>query len=294
MAAGYFAAFAYLFCLASGIFLFGYAARRAAAVTITFLEVVLGFLFITLLLLFRQNLPVEVLLTKPTSENWLHLGLAALFGFVSGNYFSVKNLKWGGETLNGLLSPAITAAVVLFSVFVDKANISLTQTTGVLLTLSAVISFLLFSKGKRIAVVDHSKALWSGLATILCMTATIVFSLQGASSGSISIFHALWLRLLLALPFVLGLLLFQKNRSFSLGSRFYLVVIGGVLLQTVAGSYFWFVASFQIGIPVFQSLIATLPLWTYAADVFVFRKSTFSLVFLLAAVVAVAGVVLLM
>ena len=294
MLSGYLTAFAYLICLTASIFLFGYAARKATAIAITFLEVVLGLTFITLLLLFQQNLQLRELFTKPSAENWLYLGLAAISGFVGANYFSLKNLKWGGETLNSLLSPAITAAVVLLSVWIDKTTLSFAQSVGVILTLGAVVGFLIFNKGKRIAVVQHSKALWSGVATIVCMTATIIFSVKGALHGSVSIFHILWLRLFLALPLVLGLLFFEKNKTLSFGSKFYIVIVCAVFLQTIAGSYLWFSASFQIGIPVFQTLIATVPLLTYAVDVCVFKKSSFSFAFLFAAVVAVAGVVVLM
>jgi len=294
MLTGYLAAFVYLLCLTAGIFLFAFAARRTAATTITFLEVVLGLAFITLLLLFQQNLRIAELFAKPTAKNWTYLGLAAVSGFAGGNYFSLKNLRWGSETLNGLLSPAITAAVVLFSLLFDSTSISLPQAAGIVLTLGTVVGFLVFNKGKHIAVVNHRKALWSGIATIICITANIVFSIKGAISGSISIFYALWLRLLLALPFVCGLLLFEKNKSLTLASNIWLVLLSAVFLQTIAGNYLWFVASFKIGIPVFQTLIATLPLLIYAVDGLVLKKASFSLSFLSAAVLALAGVLLLM
>ncbi len=279
MLSGYLAAFLFLICLTAGIFLFGYAARKTATIKVTFLEIVLGLFLITAVLIGHQQLSFKQLFTTPSLYNWMYLGLAAVTGTLGGNYFSLLNLKWGGETLNSLLSPAITATVVLFSVVADKAFLAPTQICGIVLTLVAVLFFLWFNNGKTIHVANHLKAIWSSFATITCISATIIFSIKGGTVGNLSIFHTLWLRLLLALPFVTALLIFSKERGFALGSKFYAILLCAVTLQTVAGSYLWFAASFRLGVPLFQTIVATLPLCVYATDVYLLKRSKSSFIF---------------
>lgn len=258
----------------------------------TFLEVVCGLFLITFVLLAQLTTPKQ-LFTAPSLQNWAYLGLAAITGFAGGNYFSLVNLKWGGESLNSLLSPAITATVVLFSVLTDRSLPSFTQICGIILTLGAVVFFLWFNKAKRIEIVNRSKALWSGLATVGCISATIIFSVKG-SVGNLSIFHTLWLRLLIALPFVTTFLLFEKKQKLTVDRKFYLVLLCAVAIQTIAGSWLWFAGSFKIGLPLFQTLVATLPFWVYAVDVYVLRRSKPSRYFLITALAAVIGVWLVM
>jgi drug/metabolite transporter (DMT)-like permease len=111
----------------------------------------------------------------------------------------------------------------------------------------------------------------------------------------LSIMHSVWLRLVLALPFVLIIFLL-KPKLIAAGAslKVYGAITGGVIFQTIIASYLWFYCTYKIGISSFQILIATLPFFVYAADVYFFKRTKPSLYFLVIALIAVLGIWLVM
>jgi drug/metabolite transporter (DMT)-like permease len=77
-------------------------------------------------------------------------------------------------------------------------------------------------------------------------------------------------------------------------AKFYFTILIGVVCQTILADYLWFYCSFKIGIDIFQIILATLPLWLYAVDVYVLKKSKPNVLFLLVAIVASVGILLVM
>ena len=110
----------------------------------------------------------------------------------------------------------------------------------------------------------------------------------------ITYFQAIWIRLLIALLIVFVAYIFRNKNAKrkKLTRKFYLIVLTGVICQTVLADYLWFYASFQIGVDIFQVILATLPLWLYAVDVYVLKKSKPNVLFLLVGVVATMGILL--
>ncbi len=96
----FFAALLFIISLTAGIYLFGYAARRADALYVTALEIVLGSILIIPIVLLSDGLHFSELFTKPQKENWLWLGAAGIFSFIGGNFFSLINLRTAGERIN--------------------------------------------------------------------------------------------------------------------------------------------------------------------------------------------------
>lgn len=289
------ASFFFLICLTAGIYLFGYAARRADALFVTALEIILGCIFLIPVILFADNIGFQELFTKPQKENWLWLGAAGIFGFIGGNFFSLINLRTAGERINSLLSPAITAVTIIAAVLIFNERITLLKTAGVIITLSAIIIFILAAT-KSSEIKQPLAALRSSAATVICITLTIICSIKGTINTPLSIMHSVWLRLLIALPFILAALAFNKRKKTaqSLDVKFYTAVAGGVIVQTIIATYLWFYCTYAIGISTFQIIIATLPFFVYAADVYIFKRTKPSVYFLLTALLAVIGIWLVM
>jgi drug/metabolite transporter (DMT)-like permease len=294
MLAGYLLSFVFVVLLAAGIFLFGYASRRASTLYVVALEVILGWVLITPVILFTDVLSFSELFTKPSKENWLWLGAAAIVGFIGGNFFSVINLRTGRERMNSLLSPAITACAVLAAGLVFQEQITLVKAIGIIVTLTAIIIFLHYRTKNAARPVQANTALWSGAATVLCITFTIIFSIKGTQHTQLSIMHSVWLRLLVALPFVLMIFLTQPSLAANSLLKLYGAITAGVIAQTIIASYLWFYCTYKVGISAFQVIIATLPFFVYAADVYLFNKTKRSAYFLITAFVALLGIWLVM
>lgn len=287
---GYIAAFGVVALLIIGIYCFGYAAKQSSILYVLLLETIIGLVLIFPLLLFIDKLSVAGIFKKPHADNWLWLGSASLFGFLGGNYFSLLNIKTAGEKINSLLSPAITAVTIILSFFIFKERLTGVQWSGACITIGVVVWFLLRQKNNT-STEHKTVGLLSGMCTVLFISATVICSIEGAIK-TVSFLQAIWLRLLIAMFFILPLFFFNKrhNKPTKQNIKFYLLVLLGVVCQTILAGYLWLYASFHIGISVFQVILATLPLWLYITDVYLLKKSTPSFSFLLCAFFAGLGI----
>lgn len=278
--------------LTAGIYLFGYAARISSLLYVLFLETIIGLVLIFPLLIWVDHLSIAQIFSTANKENWYWLAGAAAFGYAGGNFFSLMNIKAVGEKSNSLLSPAITATTIVLSFFVFGEWLLWQQWLGVVIVLGAVVYFLIQPK-PTIATSQRKAGIISGILCIICISFTIIFSIKGASSN-ITLLQAIWIRLLLALLIIAPLLIFSSRRRLVAKQplKFYAVIILAVICQTIVGNYLWFYASFRLGISAFQVILATIPLFVYAIDVFLLKKSANAPSFLLAAIVAAAGICL--
>ena len=289
---GILVAFVVVIMLTAGIYLFGYAARLSTLMQVLFLETIIGLVLIYPLLIWVDHLSFIQIFTTPHKETWFWLGGAAFFGYVGGNYFSLMNLKAVGEKSNSLLSPAITVSAIVLSFFVFGKKLLWQQWLGVIIVLSAVVYFLLKSPTTGSFKIKNTGFI-SGLMCIICISLTIIFSIKGASSN-ITLLHAIWIRLLLALLFITPVFIFSKKQKLSNrhSLKFYIVIVLGVICQTIIASYLWFYASFKLGISVFQLILATLPLFVYAVETYILKKTALAPLFLIVSLIAAVGICL--
>ena len=192
---GYLAAFGVVILLIIGIYSFGYAAKQTSLLFVVVLETVFGLILILPLLFFVDKIGLYEIFTMPTKQSWLWLGAAALLGFVLGNFFSLMHIKEAGEKLNSLLSPAITALTIVLSYFFLHDKLAIYQWLGIIVALAAIILFLLKQNDVQSNKQSY-KAVFSGLATIICISFTIICTIKGV--GSLSFLLAIWLRLFVA------------------------------------------------------------------------------------------------
>jgi hypothetical protein len=291
---GYLAAFAEVMLFVAGIYCFGYAARKSSLLNVLFLQTLLGLILVFPLLLFFDKLTVKQIFEAPQANNWYWLSAASVFGFVGGNYFSLLNLRTAGEKINSLLSPAITALAIVLSYFVFKETFQLHQWLGAFITLGIIVWFLLQKKNDG-SIKQSRIGFLSGALTIICISLTIICSIKGASN-TVTYFQAIWIRLLIAMFIVFAAFIFRKKnvKREKPNAKFYFVIIIGVVCQTVLADYLWFYASFKIGVDIFQIILATLPLWLFAVDVYLLKRSKPNILFLMVAVLAGIGILLVM
>ena len=290
---GYLAAFGVVILLIIGIYSFGYAAKQTSLLFVVVLETVFGLILILPLLFFVDKIGLYEIFTMPTKQSWLWLGAAALLGFVLGNYFSLMHIREAGEKLNSLLSPAITALTIVLSYFFLHDKLAIYQWLGIIVALAAIILFLLKQNNVQSNKQSY-KAVFSGLATIICISFTIICTIKGV--GSLPFLLAIWLRLFVAFIILLPTFIISNNTNTFLpkSASFYSAILIGVLVQTIGAAYLWLYASFLISVSVFQIILATLPLFMYAVDVYLLKKTKPSFYFLLTALVAAVGIALCM
>jgi drug/metabolite transporter (DMT)-like permease len=286
------AAFMVVLMLTAGIYLFGLAVRTSSLLYVLFLETIIGLVLIFPLLIWVDDLSLKQIFSTANKENWYWLAGAAAFGYAGGNYFSLMNLKAVGEKANSLLSPAITATTIILSFFAFGEVLLWQQWLGVVIVLSAVVYFLIQPKSS-VSSSKKTTGLISGILCIVSISLTIIFSIKGASNN-ITLLQAIWMRLLLALVFITPLLIYSTKEKLVANQpmKFYAEIILAVLCQTIVGNYLWFYASFELGISVFQVILATIPLFVYAIDVCILKNSANAPLFLLAALIAAAGICL--
>ena len=290
---GYLAAFGVVILLIVGIYSFGYAAKHTSLLFVVLLETLFGLSLILPLLFFVDKIGFAEIFAIPTKQNWLWLGAAALLGFVLGNYFSLMHIREAGEKFNSLLSPAITALTIVLSYFFLQDKLAVYQRIGIIIALLAIVLFLL-NQNDVPSKKQNYKAVLSGFATIICISFTIICTIKGV--GNLPFLLAIWLRIFIAFLILLPLLIFSNKAKTILPKSisFYVAIIIGVLAQTIGAAYLWLYASFLISVSVFQIILATLPLFMYAIDVYFLKKTKPSFYFLLTAVIAAFGIAVCM
>ena len=96
---------------------------------------------------------------------------------------------------------------------------------------------------------------------------------------------------------VLMLRLFSKQQLLPMiaatGTKTILLLVIGILLQTIVGSYLWFLSSLSLGVFKFQVLIALLPFAVAFIDALLLKRKPFTLRFYITALLAFVGVLLL-
>ncbi len=284
-------AFVTVLLITAGIYLFGFCVRSSSLLFVLFLEIVLGLIFIFPLLFVFDKLSFSQIFTSLYLKNWKWIIAASFTGYVGGNFFSLLNLKQAGEKTNSLLSPAITACAAGAAFFIFQDHLSFIAWCGVFITLAAVIYFLAQREGNFKGNFLRD-GLLSGLLTIIFITLTIICSIKAVDSN-VSLFQAIWLRLLIAFFMVLPYACIRlKKDTFPKKKQFYLAICAGVILQTMLANYLWFWCTLKIGIALFQAILATLPLFVFATDSFLFKRKKPSLSFFISSVLAFAGILL--
>lgn len=111
-------------------------------------------------------------------------------------------------------------------------------------------------------------------------------------AGNLPYLLAIWVRLFIAFIILLPAFIISNKANIVLpkGISFYGAIIIGVLAQTIGAAYLWLYASFHISVSVFQIILATLPLFMYAIDVYLLKKTKPSFYFLATDFVAAEGI----
>ena len=82
MIVGYLAAILFIIFLCVGIYLFGYASRRADALYVTTLEVIIATFLLIPIIIISDKISFVELFTIPSKANWCWLGAAGICGFL--------------------------------------------------------------------------------------------------------------------------------------------------------------------------------------------------------------------
>ncbi len=286
---GYLDAIFFLVSCAIAVYVFAYLVQSINILLISALEVLIGSLFIFLYLIVWESKPIASIFTQVPKETFQWLCFAGVFSFLGANYFSLQNLKAGNVGTNGLLAPFITiSSSVLAVLFLDDV-INSKMFVGILITSASVLYYLSKPNTKNSF---NKRSLLSGLASVIFISGSIICSIKGATKSNLSLFHIVFIKLLITVPFSLLIVSAKLNKLRNIRnlkvSIFILLV--GVLLQTIFANYFWFGASLKLGTVTFQIIIALLPFVIGVIDAFVIRKKQLDKRFYSTAFFAVIGI----
>jgi drug/metabolite transporter (DMT)-like permease len=293
MAIGFVAAFVFVILLAGSIYCFGYVSKATSAFNVLFLSTLLSLIIISCIILFTSNdHSFNSFFIGPTRSNWVWLSIAAFCGFIGSNYFSYLNLKTAGEKVNSLLAPTITAFVVLAGYFLLHERLLPMQFLGIGITIIAVFYYLFFSiepGGFRITTVGAL----SGVACVLLRVAAIYAAISGIQQ--LPIYHASWIKLFIAFILLTPLIIYNYRKiNFKMTTRFYVILTMGVVFENVLAGYLWYYSSLKLGVSLFQTIVATIPLIVFAIDVYLLKKYAHSLRFVAVSLVALVGIAITM
>lgn len=288
MSTGYLDAVIFLIVFTIAIYVFAFLIKTIDAFLLTAIEIILGSIIIFLYLILVENKTIVSLIAEPSKSTWLWLASAGVLSFWGGNYFSLLNLKEGNAGTNSLLSPFITIVSSLLAVVFLNEKISTLAFIGVIITSLSVLYYLVKP------LIDKSlnfRSLLSGTACVLFISSNIICTIKGVANSNLSLFHAIFLKLITILPFALTIfLLLGKKKIFQIKSAsIVLTVVLGIILQTVFANYFWLSASLKIGTTKFQLIVALLPFCVGLFDALILRKKQLNISFYLSALFAFIG-----
>lgn len=286
---GYLFALLFLVSCAVAVYVFNYLVKFINILLISSLEALIGSLFIFFYLIIGEGKPLSLIFSEVPIEAFQWLCIAGVFNFFGANYFSLQNLKAGNVGTNGLLAPFITiSSSILAVIFLDDV-INFKMFIGILITTTSVLYYL--SKPNN-QLSFNKRSLLSGLASVLFISGSIICSIKGATKTNISLFHVVFIKLLITIPFSLLIILINiKNikSNIKIKTSIFILLVG-VLLQTILANYFWFGASLKLGTVTFQIIIALLPFVIGAIDAFIIRKKQLDKRFYNTALFAVVGI----
>ena len=286
---GYLDAVIFLIVFTIAIYVFAFLIKKIDTLLLIAIEIILGSLMIFLYLIFIENKTIGSLFTVPLRITWLWLTAAGYLSFLGGNYFSLLNLKEGNAGTNSLLSPFITIiSSQLAVVFLDE-KITKLAFIGIAITSLSVLYYLskpLTNKSINI------KSLLSGTTCVIFISTNIICTIKGVANSNISLFHAIFLKLIAILPIALTIFLMRgRKKMYQIESISTVsLIVLAILLQTILANYFWLSASLKIGTITFQLIVALLPFCVGLVDAFILRKKQLNKTFYLSSLFAIIGI----
>jgi len=287
------------FCWAVGIFSFTMSTRYFQATHINLMRLLLALFLLCPFIIIKENISFSNLFLFPGYQNWLWLGLSGVVGLALGDYFSFSAFKAIGAKNSSIFSTLAPGTAIIFAYLMLGEKINLIGITGILITISVIIYISLQKKDNqsKMSLVGMGHA----IGAALCQGAGLVLAKKAYENNLIEIapFHAAWLRIMAS---VIVLLVFAiltreikpitRNLVKPENKKGLVYLSLGTLSGTVLGLTFAMQTISTIDSAVAQTIFSLVPVFAIPLAYF-FHKEKMTLSIILGALIAIAGVMVL-
>ena len=287
------------FCWAVGIFPFTLSTRYFQATHINLMRLLLALFLLCPFIILKENISFSNLFLFPGYQNWLWLGLSGVVGLALGDYFSFSAFKAIGAKNSSIFSTLAPGTAIIFAYLMLGEQINLIGITGIIITISGIIYISLQKKDSqsKMSLVGMGHA----IGAALCQGAGLVLAKKAYENNLIEIapFHAAWLRIMAS---VIVLLVFAiltreikpitRNLVKPENKKGLVYLSLGTISGTVLGLTFAMQTISTIDSAVAQTIFSLVPVFAIPLAYF-FHKEKITLSIILGALIAIAGVIVL-
>lgn len=287
------------FCWAVGIFPFTLSTRYFQTTHINLMRLLLALFLLCPFIILKENISFSNLFLFPGYQNWLWLGLSGVVGLALGDYFSFSAFKAIGAKNSSIFSTLAPGTAIIFAYLMLGEQINLIGITGILITISGIIYISLQKKDNqsKMSLVGMGHA----IGAALCQGAGLVLAKKAYENNLIEIapFHAAWLRIMAS---VIVLLVFAiltreikpitRNLVKPENKKGLVYLSLGTISGTVLGLTFAMQTISTIDSAVAQTIFSLVPVFAIPLAYF-FHKEKITLSIILGALIAIAGVIVL-
>lgn len=291
------------------IFPFTEAARRLGPNAVNHFRLVVAVFILSILAFIPwpgNTMEIASIFSSDSLEIWLWLGLSGIIGLSFGDYFGFTMYAILGTRLGSLFTTFAPAAALLLGFFMLSESVNFFGLIGMIITTGGV-AWVALSRKERNKIEDlgHGsirRGIIYGILAALCQGAGLVLAKKGMmlaeNSGGINPLHATWLRMIVATIGIYAVTIaagrFRKVtepiiNNQNNGLKF---LVGGVLFGPVMGVTLSLYTITLLKVSIAQTIFALVPVFVLPLG-YLFYKEKITLKALSGALVAIAGVLIL-
>jgi len=302
---GYIIALLSMLVASVATFPFTDAARAWGSVAINHYRLLLAFVILTLLCILLDKVSILGVFSSPSALQYMYLGLSGIIGLVVGDYFGFHSMAILGAKKSSIFNTLAPGAALFFGYIFLGETLNIIGIVGVAVSIGGMVWFLSDSgkaEDKVMNIHEYGnmrKGVIYGILSGLCQGLHITLSKKGLLlSPNLSPIHATWIRVFAA---ALAYFAFTAARG-KLRSDVIEVIRKkkGILPKATYATLFGLILSIVLvmwcvtlcEVSVAQTILSLSPL-VIVPLAYLFYKERISSVALMAALVSVAGVVML-
>ncbi|MGQ0828085.1 MAG: DMT family transporter [Bacteroidota bacterium] len=301
-------AFATTLSWSLGIFPFTEAARRLGPIPLNHFRLLLAVLFLTILSVIFLPISFMQLFSSPLPEQWLWFGLSGIIGLTLGDYFGFTSFAILGPRIGSVFVTLSPTATLLLGYFLIDERINFIGIMGILVTISGVI-WLTLSRSTQVQTHGHEfgnikKGILFGVLSAFCNGFGVVLANKGftyqQNGVGLPFFQATWMRMVIAtviiytVSIIRGRLKIISQPVLQNKNNGLIYLLGGTIFGPVIGvSLSMLSISLLNNKPsVAQTIFSLVPVFVLPLT-YAFYKEKITLKAILGAMIAIAGVVIL-
>jgi drug/metabolite transporter (DMT)-like permease len=303
MSTGYLAAFATLFSWTISTFALAKLSRLVDPFVLNKAVLFFSIFLLGLLVCILDDLSPRELFTVPNTSNWFWLGLSGILGKSIGDYCGFCSMRILGARRRSMITTMGPGFTWLFGWMILNEEMNWLGMAAMLVTITSLL-FLINSTAEKNEVKSEkfglpvpgllygiAAAALTGLAFILSKKTVI------EPGTTVSVFHATWIRILIAFLFIMLVDLVRNKhdpflKPFVAGREKGLLLFLTILFGAVLGLSFSLMAIARMNAAVAYTIFAMLPVSVIAVTV-IFYKKKIPVKSWLYSILAIIGVIIL-